>query len=482
MKKYKYEIVVLLSSIAVMILELTATRVLSPYVGTSNIVWTSIIGIILASMAIGYYLGGILADKKNQINILGIIILLSGISISLIPLLEVTLINEISTNIKNLKISSVLCSIFLFMIPSILLAMVYPFCMKLKEITEETIGFIAGKLSFFSTIGSIIGTFITGFWLLPLIGNRMILFSLSLLLIIISFIIMKKNIKLILVIIISILLSLTSFYLSKNIFKTNNPNVLLDKDTEYNRVIVSNLDDNGSRELVIGARRQSLSVDNLSQINYYNYFDLMGELNPEFENVLLIGGGGYSYPKNFIQQHKGKNLDVVEIDSELVEIAKEYFDYENYSNITNYFQDGRTFLNQNQKKYDVILLDAYKGITPPFELITKEALEKVKESLTDNGVVIANVMGATKGDKSLLLKAEYLTYNEVFDKVLFLTDFKNNQQIRTNIFIAFNNYDKNIVNYNNALFDNIVNDFEVNEDLPILTDDYAPVEYYTSKY
>ena len=75
MKKYKYELIVLLSSIAIMILELTATRILSPYVGTSNIVWTSIIGIILASMAIGYYLGGILADKKPKTNILGLIII-----------------------------------------------------------------------------------------------------------------------------------------------------------------------------------------------------------------------------------------------------------------------------------------------------------------------------------------------------------------------------------------------------------------------
>ena len=481
MKKYKYELIVLLSSIAIMILELTATRILSPYVGTSNIVWTSIIGIILASMAIGYYLGGILADKKPKTNILGLIILISAIYISLIPLLEVTLINKISLNIESLKISSILCSIILFMIPSILLAMVYPFCMKLKEITQQTVGLIAGKLSFFSTIGSIIGTFTTGFWLLPLLGNRMILMVLSISLIVISFLIIKKNIKLILLIIICILVSLTSFYFSKNIYKTNNPNVLLDKDTEYSRAIVAKLDDD-SRELVIGNRRQSLSNDNLSQINYYNYFDLMDELNPELENVLLIGGGGYSYPKNFLEQHKDKKLDVVEIDPELVEIAKEYFNYEENSNITNYFQDGRTFLNQNKKKYDVILLDAYEGVTPPFQLVTVEALEKVKESLTENGVVISNIMGATEGEKSLLLKAEYLTYNEVFDKVLFLTNYEHNQTVRTNIFIAFKNYDESKINYDNVLFDNIIDDFEVEEALPILTDDYAPVEYYTSKY
>ena len=486
MKKYKYELLVLLSSTIVMVLELTATRVLSPYVGTSNIVWTSIIGIILASMAIGYYLGGVLADKKY--NLLGYILIISGIFISLIPLLEVTIIDFLSENIENLKIVSVLSSIILFMIPNILLATIYPYCMKLKNIKEENIGVQSGKLSFFETIGSILGTFLTGFLLLPLLGNRIILLSLAIILVLISLFFIKKKIKSIILFIIFIVFIVLIYILSNKIFNDKYPNIILDKDTIYNRVFVADLyieRNNASykhgRELRMNNRRQSIDVKDLENVNYYNYFNLMPNLKENFSNVLLIGGGAYSYPKLFAKTFKDKHLDVVEIDPELVNIAKKYFNYKDYQNINNYSIDGRSYLNKNKKKYDFILVDAYKGVLAPFELTTLEAINEMKRSLTSDGIVIANVMGATKGKKSLYLQAQYKTFKESFDKVLLLTYFPDSEEVNTNILIGFKNYKENKVNYNNELFSTLV-DYEIKDDVVTLTDDYAPVEYYTANY
>ena len=173
---------------------------------------------------------------------------------------------------------------------------------------------------------------------------------------------------------------------------------------------------------------------------------------------------------------------MVEIDSELINIAKEYFDYQETDKITNYFQDGRSFLNQNTEKYDFILVDAYKGITPPFELTTIEALNSMKNSLNNNGIVIANVMGAMKGKKSLFLQAEYKTFLKCFDKVILMSEFYESTEVHPNILIGFKNYDENNIDYSNDLFKNIIDDFKANEKIPILTDDYAPVEYYVSKY
>ena len=274
MRKYKYEFIVLLSSAIIMVLELTATRILSPYVGTSNIVWTSIIGIILASMSLGYYFGGILSDKRPDSKILSLIILITGVYIGLIPLMEVSVIHFLSESITSLKVGSLVCSIILFAIPSLLLASVYPYCMKLKEIEKDYIGKISGRLSFYSTLGSIIGTFLTGFVLLPLIGNKMIIMLIAIISLLLSFVINRNNIKNILLVILGVIVVFLSYVLSIKIIYYNNENLLLDKDTEYNRVFVSDLYDNNSRyigrELRVGKQRQSLHNDDLANIYYYN--------------------------------------------------------------------------------------------------------------------------------------------------------------------------------------------------------------------
>lgn len=486
MKKYKYEFIVLLASAIIMVLELTATRILSPYVGTSNIVWTSIIGIILASMSLGYYFGGILSDKRPDSKILSLIILITGVYIGLIPLMEVSVIHFLSESITSLKVGSLVCSIILFAIPSLLLASVYPYCMKLKEIEKDDIGKISGRLSFYSTLGSIIGTFLTGFVLLPLIGNKMIIMLIAIISLLLSFVINRNNIKNILLVILGVIVVFLSYVLSIKIIYYNNENLLLDKDTEYNRVFVSDLYDNNryiGRELRVGKQRQSLHNDDLANIYYYNYFDLMKYFNPDFENVLLIGAGAYSYPILFAETYPDKNLDVVEIDGQFIEIAKKYFEYEGYNNVNTITQDGRGYLNKNEKKYDVILLDAYKETTAPFELTTMEAINEIKKSLTDDGVIITNIMGATVGENSMFLKSEYKTYKEQFDEVFLMTYYPNNDDVRPNILVGFKNYDQPYIDMiENELKDTVINDFEVGEEAIILTDDYAPVEYYISKY
>ena len=192
MKKHKLEIIVFLSGAIGMGLELIAARVLSPYVGSSNIVWTSIIGIILASMSIGYWLGGKEADKDANIDKLSNILLLAAIFTGLIPLLETIIVKLLAGMISNLIIAAILCAIIVFSIPSFILAMISPFAVKIKSKEDNEIGSLSGRISSLSTIGSIFGTFLMGFVLIPNIGVTNINIGVTIILVLMSFIAREK--------------------------------------------------------------------------------------------------------------------------------------------------------------------------------------------------------------------------------------------------------------------------------------------------
>ena len=192
MKKHKLEIIVFLSGAIGMGLELIAARVLSPYVGSSNVVWTSIIGIILASMSIGYWVGGKRADKDANIDKLSNILLLAAIFTSLMPLLETVIVKILAELIPNLIVAAILCAIIVFSIPSFILAMISPFAVKIKSKEDNEIGSLSGRISSLSTIGSIIGTFLMGFVLIPNIGVTNINIGVTIVLVLMSFIAREK--------------------------------------------------------------------------------------------------------------------------------------------------------------------------------------------------------------------------------------------------------------------------------------------------
>jgi len=167
MKRFFLETVVFICGAVVMAYEIIGSRMLGPYVGTSISVWTSIIGIILLSLSIGYYTGGKLADKHPNHRYLVIIIFASAIFIFVSALIRKPLINWILSHIPNLEAASLLSSVALFSLPAVLLGMVSPYAVKLKLKDIKTSGATAGYLYAISTTGSILGTFLAGFVLIP---------------------------------------------------------------------------------------------------------------------------------------------------------------------------------------------------------------------------------------------------------------------------------------------------------------------------
>ena len=308
MKKYKYEIIIFTVDAICMILELIASRLISPYFGNSNLVWTSVIGIILLSSSIGNYVGGIIADKKNVSKNLKLILILSTISIFAIPIIQRQILTFISKMISSIKIGAVLATITLFFIPSLMMGLLTPIIVKLKLESINSAGKVAGKINAIATIGGIFGTFLGGFFLIPNYGSIHILYVLTiivaLLVLLVEFNMKSKSNIITLVIIIA------SIFQMVNSIKTNNQNgeqVLegtlktkddyVSYDTQYGRVLIYNTKRDGEnvRILDIDSGYESATFTDEGKeyelvFPYTKFYNLMFRANIEIKDTMLIGG------------------------------------------------------------------------------------------------------------------------------------------------------------------------------------------------
>ena len=447
MKKYKLEITTFIAGATGMIVELVASRILSPYLGSSNLIWTCIIGMMLAFMSIGYFIGGKISDKYPKMNLLSLFILDASIFISIIPLIEVYAIEPLSKKNISLPIIAIICSTITFGIPSLLLATASPFAVKLKEKDEKQIGQVSGKMSAISTIGSIFGTFLAGFILIPKLGVKNIILMIVVILNILSFILQEeKNIKYIIKSIIILLILVAVVLLGKKLFYQKYQDMILDTDSEYSRIWIRKLVNDSGKEyntLEVDLGLESIASNEKKLTSeYLKYYDLFDYYQENTDNVLLIGGAAYTYPSYYLENFKEKKIDVVEIDPKMTELAQKYFKLDiNNSNLTIYHEDGRRFLNTSNNKYDCILVDAFKGLNVPFQLTTVEALENEKRLLNGDGIIISNIFSALEGENSKFLRNEYTTYKKIFDNVkVFKVDLgsDDNTEMQNYILVAFN--------------------------------------------
>ena len=484
LKKYKLELVVFVCGAMTMVLELVAARVLSPYVGSSNLIWTSIIGIMLVFMSLGYWAGGKIADKKHDINDLSQFILISAITTSIIPILETIIVNNLAQVIEQLIIVAIISAIFIFGIPSFMLATASTITVKLKKKEEKKVGSVSGKISSLSTIGSIFGTFFAGFVLIPNVGVSNIIIGSSILLLMLSILIHQKKdkkyvISMIIVTLVIILLCLTG----KNLFKIAHLDVIKDEDSEYSRIWVKDIkvaDNVSYKTLQVDTELESYMNEQTGEMGakYLGYYDLFEYYNKNAKDALLIGGAAYTYPKHYLKRYDDKKIDVVEIDPKMTQIAEEEFDLDvNNPNLGIYHQDGRSYLNYSKNKYDVIMIDAFTGRNVPFELTTYEAMCNAKRMLNEGGIVMTNVISSLEGKDSKFIKHEYATYKKVFDDVkLFMVNTQDKNQVQNLILIGIkgeSNIDKSKEEKYQVLLETEVKDFE--SDSQISTDDFAPI-------
>lgn len=499
MKKYRFETLIFIINAIYMILELIASRILSPYFGSSNMVWTSVIGIILLSSSIGNFLGGFIADRNDCSNIkkvLKVLLILITITILIIPTFEDNILKLIAVFIPNIKLGAIISTILLFFIPSMLIGVISPNVIKLKLENIEKVGKTTGSISAISTLGGIFGTFLGGFWLVPSIGSKQLLYGLAIIVLLLILIVdefkfnKKNNIiyMLTLICVISIILTMVN---SIKVNASNGQAVLngelnkiVEYDTEYGKIQIYNREINNEVCRIFATDNQTLQSgtyidDNKNELvfNYTKCYDLMFESPNEINNILMIGGAGNSYPKYYISHYLDKRIDVVEIDEKMTMLSKEYFFVdellEEYgtNRINLITDDGRVYLNKNEKKYDAILNDAFSGGTPVLTLTTKEAIEKIYNSLSKDGIYLTNIISSFEGEDSKFIKAEINTLKQVFknvyiipcDQEQYLQDITQTQ----NIMVIATDIDLNLEN---------TIEINIDEEEIVITDNYCPVD------
>lgn len=483
MKKYMLEITVFICGAIGMILELIAARVLSPYVGSSNLIWTTIIGVMLISMSIGYWLGGKRADKDPNINNLSTTILLGALTTSLIPIFETVLVKNFASISNNLVLIALVTSAIIFGIPSFVMATVSPFAVKLRDKEYSNVGEISGRTSSLSTIGSIFGTFLAGFFLIPTFGVRAIVFGTTVVLLILSIALYENKTRKFYMLIAVFAIAIFAFQgLGKVIYDRVNPDVIEDVDSEYSRILIKQVSANDTtyKTMQVENGLESYIDEETGEMGarYLYYYDLADYYLKNFKSTLMIGGAAYTYPTHYLDKYEDKTIDVSEIDEKMTELAVEQFNLDiNNERLNVYHQDGRSFLNTTDNKYDVILIDAFKGENAPFELTTYEAMKNARNILNDNGMVITNIISSISGDNSDFIKYEYSTYKKVFDdvKVFKVRDVRDNLN-QNLILIGFKGNtdidDSKYEEYKDLLDMELV---DFSSDKGISTDDYAPI-------
>jgi spermidine synthase len=481
---------VFVSGAVIMALELMGSRLLAPTFGDSIFVWGSLIGVVMTALSLGYYLGGHWADREPNYRNFSLILFTAGILIVLIPLSTPTILELVFVSGLGDMYGPILASLLILAAPTILLGMISPYSLRLSTEDIVSLGGISGSLSSINTIGSIFGTFFTVFFLIPLFGVREIILSLGIFLVIVSMIGLPWSERLFAIIVISIFIIPQS--LLGGAIASHGGNILYSGESSYSSIRIVQSSETVTMYLNnMPHSAMYLNGSNNAVFRYTDYFNMAFSFNPDIEKVLFIGGGGFSGPKQFLEYYPNLEIDVVEIDPKVIELAKQYFRLDtNLSRLDIFNEDGRMFLKHGDK-YDLIILDAYSKTYVPFHLMTLEFFQQLNEHLNPDGVIVSNMISSLIGDTSDLLYSEVKTVEEIFPNTyLFATKTGIKSIVQNVIMVAtknnqtFNSYKlkqraqelemlpSRIQDYTNTLVTSEIQ----NRNSFVLTDNYAPAE------
>ncbi len=425
--KYYLYLTEFFAGMAVMAVEQGASRLLAPYFSSSQIVWTIIIGTIMIAMALGNIYGGRQADKDADPAKLYRRIIIAAVWIAAIPLVGKYIIIGIAgvlivaVNTNFLIWAAFLACMVIFVFPLFLLGTVTPCLTKYTMDSLSDNASIVGTLGACNTVGSIIGTFLPTFVTIPSAGTAVtfLIFSGVLLILGLLYFIVNGGGKK-LAAVATVLFVLCSIFGNSDSFAFWEDRLTYEGESIYNYLQVYD-DDRAtilSTNVLFGVQSIRMKQQNLTGM-YYDYALAAPVMNgmaraDEEKKMLILGMGTGTFAQQSAKYFPKVEISGVEIDQKITDLAHEYFDLPEEIQVTTY--DGRAYLNSDDEKYDVIMVDAYQDITIPPSMSTVEFFALVREHLDDGGVMVVNINMRSESEGSI---NEYLfdTIASVFDYV-----------------------------------------------------------------
>jgi len=495
----------------VMSFEMLGSRYLNPYFGSGIYTWASLISTVLAALTVGYFAGGLVADRRPSARVLGAAVLIGSAFILALPSFSTVLLEALLDAVDDIKAGSLISAFMLMFFPVAFYGAYSPYAIRLLLRSTHASGGVSGGVYAISTAGSIVGTLGTTFFLIPAIGTRTITFTLGAAgmacgLALIAFP-ARRRVAMMAAFLCTPLLyppflgfgtlaaiaSATSVARSAEIFDragllAREDGQLAHIEGQYNDIYVVKR----GTELLMTARlkgwnytesRINLADQDVIPANYLRMMTTALAYAPQADQILLVGlGGGVltSYVGRFLPDAR---IDSVEIDASVIDTAKTWFGVRETERMRLVESDGRVFLNRNRKLYDVALIDAYIGGSVPFHLMTKEFYTLLKRRLAPGGAAVFNIH-----EPNRLFGVSVRTLQTVFATVdLYRSGYGEVAVVATDAPRAVEAVARRAAElqkkfgFRHALPDLLVHRSELDPGAgEVLTDDFAPVDVYVA--
>ena len=385
---------VFFAGIGSMATEICASRLLAPYYGSSTVVWANIIGLILVSLSLGYWLGGKWVDRRPSATLLATIVLVAAALVAAIPFVARPLLDLSVRGLDTLSTGAVVgsfaASLLLFAPPVILLGMVTPFAVRLATTDVADAGRVAGRIFALSTAGSILGTFLPALVTIPLIGTQRTMLGAALIMAVAALPLLGRR-RLVLGVVVAVVIG-GLLAVPAGVVKAA-PGLIHEEESRYQFIQVVQ---NGPERLLY--LNEGLAVHSIWRADtvltggeWDMFLTAPPLLGREARRVAILGNAGGTTARAYGVYYPHAGIDGVEIDPAVSAVGRRWFGMDDNPRLTVFNADARPFLRSTRARYDLILIDAYRQPYVPFYLTTQEFFRLVRERLTPGGLVALNV-------------------------------------------------------------------------------------------
>lgn len=479
--------------------ELSASRLLGNYFGSSNVVWAVIIGLILIYLSIGYSIGGRWADRSPKIITFFSILCWAGFLVGLIPFGSRPILRMASKAFDQLQIGlmagAFAAVLILFSGPVVLLGTASPFAIRLAIGDTADSGKIAGQIYTVSTLGSFLGTFLPVLLLIPAVGTYKTFLILGSVLLATALVGIWKTVSLsaalkrswmLLILLIFVIIGIRGY---DKIAK----NIIFEDESAYNYIQVQEIDGFKLLRLNEGQGIHSIfhPTNHLyggpwEQVTIAPFFYPPDSSPFDIERIAILGLAAGTSANLAVEAFPGVVVDGYEIDPDIIHAGYQFFNM-NSTNLNAYAQDARVGISNSQEQYDIISIDAFRPPYIPWHLTTQEFFQEIKDHLTKNGSMVINVVRTFEDRR--LLNSLFQTIQSVYPStyIVDIPDALNSIIFATNSETDSNNLESNYMRINkhqntpafllSALEVAIINAQPAPQEGQILTDDHAPVEW-----